>query len=213
MSDLSRTIIEQFRGIFAEVAATSLCIEYDACRLETLKRCECSYRYIDVRYVVEEECVRFRDALVTIDYTGICFNNLNDCKWILYLKSLARELVDQICPKVFVFEREIEGSCRREPEFHGPFLTTTTTVVRAPPVPEPVIPTINVVRRVCKCEPSCCSDSPRENLVRVELVNDTKCIGQYEPKYHHPKPCCGCKSTASHSTIPKPACCASCASH
>ena len=181
-NNLVEIIFEQFLGI-VEKQAHKFCFDFDECDFKFKVREGRFVLLIDVLFRVKLKCDRWRDVIVTIDFTSICFEHLPTKKWRQYLKKLAKEFLADIVGenKPHIPEKERIRKCREEPEWCR-FPTKCTTVIRRPCKPKIEKPKIKVlIEKECECIPICkpvkC-DKKREILIKCDRF----------PKKHG----CGC---------------------
>lgn len=160
MADLTLTIFNQFVDILGPLAARKGCC-FNECDLDYRLRCECGQKKIEIRYLTKDKCCREQEALTSIDITNICLRDLTLCDWIDYLRGIAKDFVDKICPKAYVIMAE-QTKCRRAPDVWcpGPCRNTTRIIQQEEPVPEPEH--VEYVTECCECpQVSCHRQRPR----------------------------------------------------
>jgi len=212
--DIVQLIFDQFLEIVQRLSRKS-CFEFNECDFEYRVREYVGHRLIDVIHINEDKCCRRKDAVITIDSTSICVEDLTSCKWVNYLEKLALEFINEICPKKLVVIKEEPKGCRPQPPKWQPFpCRNVTTIIRKkkPVCPEPECEVI--IQNECECVPVCkrCPCIPSEKvIIKYENENQRKC-GDYgilvetpaQPKHdfnsnkghkdynnHLWKPCCG----------------------
>lgn len=154
-NNLVKLIFEQFLEIVERCTYKS-CIKFDECFFDYRVRELVGHRLIDVIYVVEEKCGRRRDAIVSIDFTNICYEDLTTCKWVQYLEKIAREFIEEICPKKVAIIREEPKKCRKQPPKWNPLpCCDTTTIIRKNKIVHPEPECEVIVEKECECVPLC----------------------------------------------------------
>lgn len=216
-SNLVQLIFNQFLEI-VERLAKHACFVFDECEFDYRVREMIGHKLLDVIYIVEDKCGRRRDVLVVIDITNICYEDLVTCKWVEYLEKLAKEFVDDICPKKYVIVKDEVKKCRPQPPRWTPFPCSNVTTVIHRRKHVPVEPECEVVvERECECVPLCKREHcvPSEKIViKYDKVTPWKC-GDYSVLVEEPqvnkhdfnvykghqdynnhlwKPCCGQKN-------------------
>ena len=177
-TSLVQIIFEQFIKIVKKTARKHEC-HVTKCDFQYRTHEFKTYRILDVIYVGRDECLRQRDVGITIDITSICLEDLPCEKWVHYLKKLAREFVNDICPKRLVIVKEKKQKCRPQPPKWEPFpCKTVTTIVRKikPIEKKPKIKVI--VEKECECVPECKREKCEEQrflVVKEKSENKSRC--------------------------------------
>jgi hypothetical protein len=205
--DLVQLIFDQFLGIVERLSKKS-CFIFNECDFEFRVREFVSHRLIDVIHTERDHCGRPRNAVVTIDYTSICVEDLTSCRWIDYLKKLAREFISEICPKKLVVVKEENKKCRPQPPKWEPFPCRNITTVIRKKVPIHKEPECKVIiERECECVPQCKREPciPTEHvIIKYENEKPWKCgdfsmlVENPEEKQHDFKNCKGNKDYNHH---------------
>jgi len=180
MSDgLNQTIFEQFIDIIERQAKKKGTCEFDVCDFNYRVRELCGYKVMDVLYISKDKCGRTRDVIVTIDITNICLEDLISCRWVDYLKKMAREFINDICPKKYIIIKEKIKKCRPEPARWEPLpCGAVTTVIRKkkPIINKPECKVI--IEKECECVPLCIRKPcvPKQNIIiKYENEKPWKC--------------------------------------
>ena len=212
--DLAHLIFEQFIEILEKLAKKSPC-KFNECDFDYRVRELVGHRLIDVIFIAKDKCGRRSDVIIAIDFTSICLEDLISCKWVNYLEKLAREFLNDICPKKLVIVKDEKRKCREQPPRWEPFpckvITTIINkkkIIKQKPeceiiiekececVPEcvraPCIPKKQIIIRHQTEKPKCCGDNLR--LVEHKHEKFAKCRGNNDYNNHVWKKCCtkGC---------------------
>ena len=177
-NNLVQIIFEQFLEIVQQFSKKA-CFCFNECDFDYRVRELANHRLLDVIYVVQDNCGRRRDVIITIDITNICLDSLISCKWVNYLETLAREFISNICPKKFIVMKHETRKCRPQPPKWQPFPCRNITVIRKkrPCLPPPEIEVI--VEKPNRCIPQCIREPciPKQEITII-----------YEPEV---RPKCG----------------------
>merc|ERR1712054_585550 len=159
-SKLASTIFDQFVSIVNTLNTSDTCtinpcgFTYQLVHHNNYTTLNISYRYLD-------DCDRVYDVTVVVDITNICFDDLSCPKWVNYLETLARQLLDNVCPKVCTIIYP-ESSCRKQPPVWEPFpCRETRYITQEEVIVCPEEPTL-VHTKVCKCSKPC-----KKNVVKT----------------------------------------------
>lgn len=193
-NNLVKLIFDQFLEYVDRFSKKS-CFEFEECDFDYRIRELAGHRLIDVVYVIEDKCGRRRDAIVTIDFTNICYEDLCTHIWINYLIKLAHEFIEEICPKKLVINCDKPRKCRKQPHCWEPIpCLTTTTIIKKQKHVEPEPDCEIIVENECECIPVChrTKCQPKHCLIiKHQIEKPWKC-GDYsvlvkEPheKEHH----------------------------
>lgn len=156
MNSLAKLIFEQFLQIVEKLVGKKGCIKFNECDFDFRVRELVNHRLIDVIYVAEDICKRCTSVVVTIDFTNICLEDLTSCKWICYLKTLAKEFVCDICPKKLDIVKDKPKKCRPQPPKWNPFPCKHTITIIKEKEQEFEKPKCKViVEKDCECIPMC----------------------------------------------------------
>lgn len=172
-SNLVELIFNQFLDI-VEKKAEHACFSFDECDFNYRERHAQNHSLLDVLYVAEDKCGRKRQVIVTLDITKICIEDLTSCRWISYLKSLARQFINDICPKKFAVVKDKRKTCRKEPpRCELPPCRETTTIIRKiKPVVKPEKCKV-VVEKCHPCIQKCVREPcPKERKVIIKYVDE-----------------------------------------
>ena len=181
-NNLVEIIFEQFLAI-VEKLAPKYCFDFNECDFKYKSREGRFVQLIDILYRVHLKCKRFRDVIVTIDFTAVCLEHLPTKKWRQYLKNLAKDFLSDIIneDKFVMPDKERIKKCRKEPVWCR-FPTKCTTVIRRPCKVVKKQPKIKVlVEKECECIPICkpvkCQKK-REIIIKCDRFpkkNDCNC--------------------------------------
>lgn len=156
MNSLAKLIFEQFLQIVEKIVDKKGCIKFNECDFDFRVRELVTHRLIDVVYTSEGRCGKFNNIIVTIDFTNICLEDLVTCKWISYLKTLAKEFVCDICPKKLAIIRDKPKKCKKQPPKWKPFPCkhVITIIKEERPETKDQKPKV-IVEKECECVPVC----------------------------------------------------------
>lgn len=173
--------------------------------LDAMDRCNFDYnteriginRIMNIWYTHTDACCRTRCPMVRVDYTNICYSDLCDEQWLVYLGKAAEELVEAICPPqpiVCLAKRK----CRDVPKCWKPEPCCNTTIITKCVQPKPVIvqayeqEECDECAAVCPCE----EKKPVEKIIIRQKICKAPCPQK-------PKRQCGAKEERGFSTTAK----------
>jgi hypothetical protein len=148
MSLLARTIFDQFIAMAQKEAAKTGC-SFTPCNANYSVEHLHSGTSLHIEYVSHDSCDRQTVYGVTIDITGICFQDLSTESWQHYLQTKVVLLLSQICPPAIPVEPK-KTACRCKPVVCTLPPAKTTTYIPCTPVP-PTPPVEHIVVLDC-CE-------------------------------------------------------------
>lgn len=194
MVNLVETIFEQFLDIVEKKSRKS-CYEFDECDFNFRVIEAVKHKLLIVLFEREDKCCRRHEVTATIDITNICFEDLTSCDWIAYLKKIAVEFVNDICPKKFVIVKDKPKKCRERPHVCEPFPCKTITTVIKKRVPPKVEEECKVIfEEPCPCGPKCkrvhCPPK-KEIIIQLEDEKPWKCgdhtvfVDEHKDVKHH----------------------------
>lgn len=195
--DLVQIIFEQFIEILQKKAKKTPC-KFGECDFDYRVREMVGHRLIDVIFISKDKCGRRHDSIITIDFTNICLEDLVTCKWVNYLKRLAREFLNDICPKKLVVVKDVPKKCRQEPPRWEPFpCKVVTTIINKKEIikKKPICKVI--VENECECVPECKREPcvPVKQIIIRHQQEKPKCCGEklvlVEPKHNKFEKCKG----------------------
>lgn len=177
--NMGQLIFDQFIEIVLRLSKKLEC-HIDECDFDFVVRDDACHHFIDVIFLGKDKCGRCRDINIIIDTTNISCLDLHSPKWLVYLEKLARQLLNEICPRRMLVMPERLNQCRPQPPHWKPFPCKVTTTIIKKLKPVPPKPKCNViVKEECECIPEC---------KRVPCVPDHEVIIKYEKQK---KNCCG----------------------
>lgn len=178
MVNLVETIFAQFLTIVEKKSKKSCC-EFDQCDFNYRIVEAVKHKLMIVLFEQDDKCGRRHEVTATIDITGICFKDLTSCDWVAYLKKIAAEFINDICPKKFIIVKDKPKKCRERPHVFEPFpcKTITTVIKKRIPPPAEEEPKI-IIEKECECVPKCkrvpCNPK-KEIIIRFEDEKPGKC--------------------------------------
>ena len=194
--NIASIIFKQFVGIIQNLPEACR-VAMDDCAFDyRVQTCGAS-RHLEIEHTTIDKCVRRNSRQISLDYTNICYDDLVDNDWIQYLTTMARMLLDKICPKPVNVMPFCKQECRVEPPRWTPMPCKNITIVtrNIKPVEHKVHPTV-VIEQECECVSVCKRDvCLPEKQVIIRYVNEpskkccnvsSKCL----PVNQKPQSCC-----------------------
>lgn len=181
VNNLPQIIFDQFLQIVEKLSACA-CFEFSYCDFDYRVYERVHHKLLDVYYVVQDECKRQSEIVVTIDITNICLEYLTHCKWVDYLEKLANEFIHDICPKRIFVVKEEKQKCRNQTPCWSPFpCKKITTVIRKKiPIVQPETCEV-IIQNDCECVPECKivpEPIKKQIVVKYEKEKPPKCCGR-----------------------------------
>ena len=95
-NSINKVIFDQFLSLIEKLTHRSCC-NYNECDFDYVENNK-NRNLLTIIHFSCDKCGRVQEASVVVDKTNICLEDLISCRWVEYLESKARELIDEICP-------------------------------------------------------------------------------------------------------------------
>lgn len=162
-NNLVKLIFDQFVSTVERLGMKKHC-KLNCCKFDYRVRSHKTFKVMDVVYFMEDECGRTSEAVVVIDITNICTEDLVTESWVEYLEKQAHEMLSLICPKKVVIIKTETKCCREQPKKWCPSNCRCYTVIHKEPEPMPVCECECevIVNTGCECVPICGCEEKKE---------------------------------------------------